>query len=155
MMLSVTGREDNPAMMQMFSPNDVVLQFVFQVGFNGNFGEFQVTIPYGLLESIREKLGPDVPKEDGQDHEKWRQAIALDLGVATVAVSTSIDNLSITLQELIELAPGDVLPIDIPEVDNLTIQGDAKLTFLASANEYFIDNVLFTNNAEAGGRFYR
>ncbi|MFP6806513.1 MAG: FliM/FliN family flagellar motor switch protein [Pseudomonadales bacterium] len=70
-------------------------------------------------------------------------------------MSTSIDNLSITLQELIELAPGDVLPIDMPEVDNLTIQGDAKLTFLASANEYLIDNVLFTNNAEAGGRFYR
>ncbi len=123
MMLNVTGREDNPAMMQMFGINDVVLQFVFQVGFNGNYGEFQVTIPYGLLESLREKLGPDVAPDQGQEDEKWHASIAQELGVATVAVSSSIDNLSITIQELIELVPGDVLPIDMPESVCVSVEG--------------------------------
>ena len=53
MQLVVQGREYNPDVLQNFGRNDVVLQAVFQVGFNGNYGEFEVSIPYALLESLR------------------------------------------------------------------------------------------------------
>jgi flagellar motor switch protein FliM len=123
MSLSVNGREDNPSVVQMMGMNDVVFQIVIQVGFNGNYGEFQVAIPYSILESLRDELGPEIPSQEGSEDEKWRESLFREISVAEVSVSSSIDNLSITLQELIELSPGDVVPIEMPESIRLYVEG--------------------------------
>ncbi len=123
MLLDVIGREDNPDVVQLLGNNDVILQAVFQVGFNGNYGEFQVAIPYSILESLREKLIPESSKKQGADDGVWRDALAKEISTSQVSLSSSIDNLSITLQELIELSPGDVVPIDMPESICLFVEG--------------------------------
>ena len=48
--------------------------------------------------------------------------IAEEVGAATVAVSSSIDGLQLTLKELIELSPGDVVPIQMPETVALRVE---------------------------------
>ncbi len=123
MVLTSTGREDNPDVLQFLGANDVILQAVFQVGFHGNFGEFQIAFPYSILESLRETLGPDVSTLNVIEDMKWRDAIVQEISTAQVSVSSSIDNLTITLKELLELSPGDVVPIEMPESVCLFVEG--------------------------------
>lgn len=123
MLLTVNGREDNPAVLQVMGVNDVIFQLVVQVGFNGNFGEFQVVIPYAILESLRQKLGPETSPKQGSEDDQWRESLSKEIAAVQVEISSSIDNLSITLQELIELSPGDVVPIEMPESICLYVEG--------------------------------
>lgn len=123
MMLSVTGREDDAAVIHFLGENDMVFQIALQVGFGGNYGEFHVAIPYSIMETLRESLGHENSTREGENDKVWREAFAREMSAASVNVWSSIDNLSITLQELIELAPGDVVPIDMPESICLYVEG--------------------------------
>lgn len=122
MSLAVSGREENPSLVQHIAPNEVVFQAAYQVGFNGHFGECHIVIPYSVIESVKEILGSEGPAEDAKNDAQWQARLAEEVGAATVSVSSAIEGLQLTLKELIELSPGDVVPLDMPETIALRVE---------------------------------
>ncbi len=122
MSLAITGREENPSLVQHIAPNEVMFQAVYQIGFSGHFGECHVVIPYSIIESVKEILGSEGPTEDPKSDAQWQARLAEEVGAANVGVSSSIEGLQLTLKELIELAPGDVVPLEMPETIALRVE---------------------------------
>ena len=123
MRLEVTGREDNVSVAHILDLNEVVFQAAYQISFNGNIGEFHVMIPYSIIEGLKEKLGKEGPEETTHDDTEWYARLKREVSAAEISVSSSIDDVKVTFKELLELCPGDIVPMDMPEILNLYVEG--------------------------------
>ncbi|MES2662697.1 MAG: flagellar motor switch protein FliM, partial [Pseudomonadota bacterium] len=59
------GSEVNPALANIVSPSEVVIVCAFQIEFDGGGGSLQLTLPYSMIEPIREILDAGVQSETG------------------------------------------------------------------------------------------
>ena len=123
--------EVNPAMANIVSPGEVVVVSTFHIELDGGGGDFHVTIPYAMLEPIREVLDSGVQSDsDGKD-ERWSNALRADIMDAKVNLEMRVAEREITLRDIMAMDAGDVIPVEIPELLTLTANGvptfDCKL----------------------------
>ncbi len=112
--------EVNPAMANIVSPGEVVVVSTFHIELDGGGGDFHVTIPYAMLEPIREVLDSGVQSDsDGKD-ERWINALRSDIMNAKVNLDMRVAERDITLRDVMAMEAGDVIPVEIPELLTLT-----------------------------------
>lgn len=107
------GHEMNPAMASVVSPTVVVVVSTFQVDLEGGSGELQITMPYSMLEPIRDLLMSGF--QHSEVDERWMQALKRDIMSADVDLNLSVAEREITLRDVMELEAGDVIPVEIPD----------------------------------------
>lgn len=121
------GHEMNPAMANAVSPSEVVVVSTFQVDLEGGTGEFHITMPYSMLEPIRDLLVSGFqPAEDEKD-DRWVQALRRDILLAPMDVSLTVAERELTLRDVMEFQAGDIIPIEIPE--NLVLKANSVPVF--------------------------
>lgn len=106
--------EVNPHFANIISPREYIVVSRFHVELEGGGGEFHVSIPYSMLEPIREQLDAGVQSDRGERDESWTRAMREQLQDAQVELSSSLAQRQITLRQLSQLKIGDVIPIDLP-----------------------------------------
>lgn len=106
--------EVNPHFANIISPREYIVVSRFHVELEGGGGEFHVSIPYSMLEPIREQLDAGVQSDRGERDESWTRAMREQLQDAPVELSSSLAQRQITLRQLSQLKVGDVIPIDLP-----------------------------------------
>ncbi|QOW20112.1 flagellar motor switch protein FliM [Lysobacter ciconiae] len=106
--------EVNPHFANIISPREYIVVSRFHVELEGGGGEFHVSIPYSMLEPIREQLDAGVQSDRGERDESWTRAMREQLQDAQVELSSSLAQRQITLRQLSQLKVGDVIPIDLP-----------------------------------------
>lgn len=109
------GSEVNPAMANIVSPSEVVVVSTFHIELDGGGGDFHVTIPYSMIEPIREVLDAGVQSDIDDIDERWTQSLRDDIMDARVPVHGTLVDRQITLREVAELQAGDIIPVDMPE----------------------------------------
>ncbi|NVK42668.1 MAG: flagellar motor switch protein FliM [Oceanospirillaceae bacterium] len=109
------GHEMNPAMASVVSPTEVVVVSTFQIDLEGGSGELQVTMPYSMLEPIRDLLVSGFQPAEDEIDERWMQALRRDIMSADVDLNLRIAEREMTLRDVMELEAGDVIPVEIPE----------------------------------------
>jgi flagellar motor switch protein FliM len=109
------GHEMNPAMANVVSPTDVVVVSTFQVDLEGGSGELQVTMPYSMLEPIRDLLVSSFQPAEREGDERWMQALRRDIMSADVDLNLQLAERDMTLRDVMALEVGDVIPVDIPQ----------------------------------------
>src|SRR5699024_950120 len=67
--------EVNPTMANIVSPTEVVVVSSFRIELDGGGGDFHVTLPYGMLEPIRELLDAGVQSDKGENDLRWSKAL--------------------------------------------------------------------------------
>ncbi|WP_136680259.1 flagellar motor switch protein FliM [Neptunomonas sp. XY-337] len=121
------GHEMNPAMANAVSPSEVVVVSTFQVDLEGGSGEFHITMPYSMLEPIREVLISGFqPAEDEKDS-RWEHALQRDIMLAPLAINLAVAEREMTLRDIMEFEAGDIIPIEIPE--HLTLKANSVPLF--------------------------
>jgi flagellar motor switch protein FliM len=125
---TVENRFCNPSMAQILPSQDVVLSIYFQVAGNFLIGDLRLLLPFVSLEPLLEKLGKDTVTrlEPGAMRDTMGNTVRrvpLDLAV-------ELGNAHVTLRQLLDLQPGDVVPLDArigtPAV--VPVQGRPKFT---------------------------
>lgn len=116
------GHELNPAMANMVGPTEVVIVSTFQVDLEGGTGDFHVTLPYSMIEPIRDQLTSVFHSSEDKADQRWLNSIRQDLGAVKVDVELKIAERSMLLKDIIELETGDVIPLEIP--DELILNGN-------------------------------
>jgi len=106
--------EVNPQFANIVSPNEVVVVSTFHIELDGGGGDLHVTMPYSMLEPIRELLDAGVQSDRVGTDERWLIALREEMKEALVDMSTTLVETEITLRELMNLKAGDVIPIDLP-----------------------------------------
>ncbi|WP_297526438.1 flagellar motor switch protein FliM [Thiohalobacter sp.] len=107
--------EVNPQFANIVSPTEVVVVSTFHIELEGGGGALHVTMPYSMVEPIRELLDAGVQSDRSEVDERWRIAIREEMKSAQIELTSILTETELTMRELMELKPGDVIPFDMPE----------------------------------------
>ncbi len=114
--------EVNPHFANIVSPTEVVVVSSFHVELEGGGGDLHVTMPYAMVEPIRELLDAGVQSDRGELDERWLNAMREEVKSAPLEVCSNLVETQITIGELMRLRPGDVIPIELSETVTVTAE---------------------------------
>ena len=107
--------EVNPQFANIVSPTEVVVVTTFHIELEGGGGDLHVTMPYSMLEPIRDVLDSGVQADRQDIDDRWTLALREEVKGAEVDVYSVFTEATMTLRELGELQPGDIIPIEMPD----------------------------------------
>jgi flagellar motor switch protein FliM len=104
--------EINPHFANIVSPSEIVVITSFHIELDGGGGNIHVTMPYSMIEPLREILDAGVASDRVEKDERWVVCLREEIEDADVTLTTRLGHASISLATLLNLKPGDVLPCD-------------------------------------------
>jgi flagellar motor switch protein FliM len=107
--------EVNPAMANIVSPTEVVVINSFHIEVDGGGGDFHITMPYSMIEPIRELLDAGVQSDKQDTDMRWSQALRDEIMDVQVGFDANIVEHEVTLRDVMGFKAGDIIPIDLPE----------------------------------------
>jgi len=113
--LEVLKQEHDVRFLQFAPPQQEVIVVRFIVEFASASGAFLWLLPESQIATVREQLGADGSSPQAKSHEPWAPAISAGLQTAQIETRAILGQAQISLRELVQLAPGDVIPIESPE----------------------------------------
>ncbi len=113
------SREVNPQFANIVSPTEVVVVSKLHVEVEGGGGDLHVTMPYSMLEPIREILDAGVQSDRTDIDDRWITALREEVKSAQVELSSTLTEVELTLREVMRMKPGDVIPIEMPKCVSL------------------------------------
>jgi len=115
--------EVNPSMANIVSPSEVVVVSTFHVELDGGGGELHITLPYSMIEPIREILDAGLQSDSDEVDDRWVKALREDVMAACVDLECDVVRREITLRDIVDLKVGDVIPVEMPEYQVVTANG--------------------------------
>jgi flagellar motor switch protein FliM len=104
--------EINPHFANIVSPSEIVVVTSFHVELDGAGGELHVTMPYAMIEPLREVLDSGVASDRVEKDERWVHTLREEIEDAEIELTTLLGRTSVTLGELLNLKPGDIISCD-------------------------------------------
>ena len=114
--------EVNPAMANIVSPTEVVVISSFHIELDGGGGDFHVSLPYSMLEPIRELLDAGVQSDKEDTDLRWSKALRDEIMDVKVALTTHMLDVDVPLRDVMEFKPGDIIPVEMPETITVLIE---------------------------------
>lgn len=124
---SIQSRFCNPAMAHLLASQDVVLSVYFQAAGDFLIGDLRMVIPFTCMEPYVERLGQDVIR--WQEPGTMRETVTRTVSAVPLDLSVMLGSSRIRLRQLLDLQPGDVVPLTtrLGEAAVIPIQGKPKL----------------------------
>lgn len=120
---SFVRTEINPQFVGIVPPTDIVIASTFDVELENANGTITLVIPYSTIEPIKQKLSTGFQVESDQtDKKMWTKTITEQLMGTKVELKVNLGQSSITLEDLMELKEGDVIPLDQDATGELDVQ---------------------------------
>lgn len=119
--------EVNPAMANIVSPTEVVVVSSFHIELDGGGGDFHITLPYSMIEPIRELLDAGVQSDKQDTDQRWGRALQEEILDVPVGFSGTLLEKELTLNDILEMKAGDIIPVDMPE--NMLVRVEGLPTF--------------------------
>jgi flagellar motor switch protein FliM len=106
-----------------FNPAEVVVVAAFPIKLDGAGGELHIAMPYTMIEPIRELLDSGVGGEAADGGDNWTQALREELEDVDIEVVSLLGHSTVTVGQLLNLKPGDVIPCDFDGQATLLAEG--------------------------------
>ncbi|OTA21083.1 flagellar motor switch protein FliM [Xenorhabdus beddingii] len=110
------------------SPNDIVVTTPFQVEIGALTGEFNICIPFAMIEPLRERLTNPPVENVRQEEGLWRESLVKQVQHSELELVANFVDIPLRLSRILELKSGDVLPIEKPERLIVHVDGVPVLT---------------------------
>lgn len=136
--LEYISSEVNPAMANIVSPSEVVVVSTFHIELDGGGGELHITLPYSMIEPVRELLDAGVQSDVDEMDDRWGKSLEQDVKDINVNMRVNVANRKISLGEVLKFKAGDIIPIEMPEF--VTVRANNVPTFkgkLGVSNERY------------------
>jgi flagellar motor switch protein FliM len=111
---AVLHQESNPQFAQIGSPSDMVIVFVYDLRIGGQAGEATLCVPFASLQPVLDEVAANslLAGRVEADAESVRESLAGRMGAAPVTISVSFPPVTLALSDIVDLRPGDVLPLE-------------------------------------------
>ncbi|CAM3105076.1 flagellar motor switch protein FliM [Pseudomonas floridensis] len=119
--------EVNPAMANIVGPSEAVVISTFHIELDGGGGDLHVTMPYSMIEPIREMLDAGFQSDLDDQDERWVNALKEDVLDVNVPLSTTIAQRQLPLRDILHMRPGDVIPVEL--ADSLVMRANGVPSF--------------------------
>lgn len=106
------NREVNPNFANIVSPTEIVVVSRLRVEFEGRGGEIHLTLPYSMLEPLKDTLRAGMQTDRADREERWSQLLRNELEESEVDLVTRLGTAQTTVARLIDMRPGDVIPFE-------------------------------------------
>ncbi len=142
MTFAITATESNPQLVQIVPPNEVVVIVGFELKMTNRAGTMNLCIPYNVIEPVMEDLSAQswFSASKNQKSREVEQLITKGLGNAPLDVTAELARTTITLRDLLEMQPGDVIETGKLSSEPVTVcigePGQAERKFLASLGQH-------------------
>jgi flagellar motor switch protein FliM len=104
--------EVNPQFAPIESPGELVLVSALHIELAGGGGEMHVTLPYSMIEPLRDILDTGLTSSRLERDPRWSSSLREEIEEAEVELRMVLGHTSLTLADLLNLKPQDVLPCD-------------------------------------------
>ena len=115
--------EINPHFANIVSPSEIVVDTCFKVELDGCGGTLHVTMPYAMIEPIREQLDSGMQSDRMEQDEMWNRTLREEIEDAEVELGPVLGSATLTVGRLVDLKPGDVIPCDFDGEVTLCAEG--------------------------------
>ncbi|MGB3393692.1 MAG: flagellar motor switch protein FliM [Stenotrophomonas sp.] len=115
--------EINPHFANIVTPREYVVVSRFHVELEGGGGDIHITLPYSMLEPIRDVLDAGIQSDRNDRDESWGITLREQLNGAELELSSVIARRRLSLRDLTKLKVGDILPIDLMKEVPLCVEG--------------------------------
>ena len=135
------------------TPTEVVVATSFTVDLGHGGGELHLCIPYAMLEPIRDIIYSSIQADRDESDKRWVASLRNQVQDAEVEMVATLGEAPITLRQIMNLAVGDVVKLDIPDSIIAGVDGVPVLEgkFGMSNNHYAlkVERLLSANEAIA------
>jgi flagellar motor switch protein FliM len=107
--------EVNPAMANIVGPSEAVVVSTFHIELDGGGGDLHVTMPYSMIEPVREMLDAGFQSDLDDQDERWVNALRQDVLDVDVPIGATVARRQLRLRDILHMQPGDIIPVEIPE----------------------------------------
>jgi flagellar motor switch protein FliM len=115
--------EVNPHFANIVSPTEVVVVSTFHIELEGGSGDLHLTMPYAMLEPIRETLDAGVQSDRSERDDRWINALREEIRSADVRCVVNLCETELPLREVMKLKAGDIIPIEMPKTVTVRAEG--------------------------------
>ena len=115
--------EMNPHFANIVSPSEIVVITSFKIELEGGGGELHVTMPYSMIEPIRDLLDSGVQSDRSDGNDSWTQTLSEEIKDVSVELVPFLGQTTLTVGQLLNLKPGDVIPCDFDGHATLLAEG--------------------------------
>jgi len=126
--------EVNPAMANIVGPSEAVVVSTFHIELDGGGGDLHVTMPYSMIEPVREMLDAGFQSDLDDQDERWVKALREDVLDVRVPLSATVARRQLKLRDILHMQPGDVIPVELPE--DLVVRANGVPSFKASLGSH-------------------
>jgi flagellar motor switch protein FliM len=134
----LTETESNPQLVQIVPPNEVVVVIGFEIKMGNRAGTMSLCIPFNVIEPVMGKLSQQnwftYARKAGND--SYAKAVQKSLSGAPLLVKVLLGHTTIKVEELIHLAPGDILQLEKPASGEMIVQIEGKNKFAGFIGQY-------------------
>ena len=122
--------EMNPQLASIVLPADVVMVVTLGIELGNSVGDIHICLPYAMLEPIRERLQVSFQSDFYEVDLGWVKRFSNRVKEAPVTVSVTLGETELSVEEFLNFAPGDVIPLKQSTTQPLVamVEGVPKFT---------------------------
>ena len=113
--------EMNTQFANIATPNEVVVTTTFTLEIGPSNGEIHCCMPYSMIEPIRDLLSSSLQGETLDVDKRWTRLMTQQIQTAEVEIVANMGSADSTLREVLNMQVGDVIPLNIPETIQATV----------------------------------
>jgi flagellar motor switch protein FliM len=110
--MSIIKTEVNPRMVSIVPPEYMVITMTLEIQIEETVGNLVFVVPYMTIDPIREKLKAGAQFDMVAADPRWSIRLSEELMEAPLEMSVQMGQATITLADLLNLAPGDTIMLD-------------------------------------------
>lgn len=135
----VTAREDNPQLMQIVPPNEVVILICFEVKMGESSGMLNICVPFPVVEPVMGNFSTIqtwFTSRRSTDVEADERKLNEGVSKVSLEVIGYIAKTHINMHQLLNLKPGDIITTRKKKDDSLLLTIDGKAKFRGHAGTF-------------------
>ena len=137
---AISQTESNPQLLPIVAPNEVVVLISFEVRMGETSGMVNLCIPYPVIEPVMGAFSTVQSwyshRRKGQEIQEAADYLRESLKGAVLGVTAFVAESELSVRELLELAPGQVLVTDKPVGAPLLLTIGGKAKYVGHAGTY-------------------
>lgn len=115
--------EMNSQFANIATPSEVVVATSFTVELGGSQAEMHFCFPYSMLEPIRDLLYSTMQSDHITQDRRWVSMLSRQLQGAELKLVAQLGEATVTLRDIVNMKPGDVIPITVADRVQATVDG--------------------------------
>jgi flagellar motor switch protein FliM len=101
--------------LNMATPSETVVVTRVEVTLKEQGGSICLLLPLSSFEPVRDKLAEGLKTVSPETRQRWRQGLRAQLEHTEIDLSSVFLETEVSMRELLQMKPGDILPIEMPK----------------------------------------